>query len=499
MSRSTQVTEGKTMKNFANSFFICMAVLAATYSCADELSEAENHYLNGDFESALKVFLPLATPAIITPNGDKIAQYYLGEMFYFGSGVEQNYSQALNWYSLSAEQGDPDSAYSIGHMHENGHGVEKSVQLAIEWYKRAEELGSDAATAAIGLIYVYDEGEYHALEAGLEILTAAADTGNVDAQFYLGSIYYSGEAVAPDLDLALIYLRMAEQQGDNEALNFITWILDDERYAKSYNEYVSDMRFSPDDEYAFKCENFLWSFAYGLALTANEEGDERLLEFSEDALGRINRFGENLDNEFRDRDYDTRQRYREISAWLNTIYEEFNIELRSTNRADLPLPEQLLLDRQIGGVFEIVFHPSFYEYLESLDDEQLYSMWDDCIERHLPNRMFSADISLSALNQAFGLDTDQPSLLGRITNWSRNSLRRISELNACEGDYDFAGGAAVGTLATSVVAGDSVVMLIGSTGLLVATAPAVATGVTITALAGSAVYLTAKGYCFVTR
>lgn len=487
------------MNKIVHSFVFSIAVLSAAYAYADDLLDAESHYLNGDFESALSLFLPLGTPGVVTPSGDQIAQYYLGEMFYFGSGVEQNHMQAMKWYLLSAAQGDPDSTYSIGFMHEYGEGVDKSVALAIDWYKRAGELGSDAATAAIGLLYVHDRGEHRDLNAGFEILTTAADSGNIDAQFYLGSLYYTGEAVEQDLDLALNYLRMAEQQGDGEALDFITWILDEEKYARTYNEYVAEMHLSPDDEHAFKCENFTWSLMYGLAVTAHEEGNERLLRFSEDALSRINRFGQNLDNRLRDSAYDTRQRYREISGWLNSIYEDSNIELRSKSRADLPISEQLVFDRELDGVFEVVFHPAFNDYFESVDDEQMLSIWDDCIERHIPGRLFSSDIGQDSLIQALSVEADQPSLLGRFTNWSRSSLRRISELSACEGDYDFAGGAAVGTLATSVVAGDSILMIIGSSGVLVATAPAVATGITVTALAGSVVYLTAKGYCFVTR
>lgn len=487
------------MKNLTRAFLFIVTLITAINSYSDDLLIAEEDYQNGWYEDALPVFLSYGTPGLQSQLGDPIAQYYLGEMFYYGEGVEQNFVEAMRWYLLSAEQDDPDAAYSIGFMYENGEGVEKSLEVAIDWYKRAGELGSDAGTASLGLLYLYEEGPFGNFDEGLRILKTAADSGNLDAQFYLGSAYYDGDVLEKDFDLALNYLRKAEQQGDSEALEFITWILDEDRYKKTYDEYISDMHLSPDDERAFRCENFAWSAGYGLALTAHEEGDERLLSFSEDALNRINRFGQGLDNRLWDSGYDTRQRFREISAWLSGMYEESNIDIRSKNRVDLPFSDQLIFDREIGGVFEIVFHPAFFDQFESLDDEQFISTWNDCIEEYMPDGLFSTDIGKSELMRALGVEDEHSSLLGRIGKWSKSTLRRISEISACEGDYDFVGGAAVGTLATSVVAGDSVIVLISGSGLLVASAPAVATGIAATALVGSAVYLTAKGYCFVTR
>ena len=54
----------------------------------------------GDFATALQEWTPLAEA------GDAEAQIYLGSMYALGTGVPQDYKEALKWYRLAAEQGD---------------------------------------------------------------------------------------------------------------------------------------------------------------------------------------------------------------------------------------------------------------------------------------------------------------------------------------------------------------------------------------------------------
>jgi hypothetical protein len=99
--------------------------------------------------------------------------------------------------------------------------------------------------------------------------------------------------------------------------------------------------------------------------------------------------------------------------------------------------------------------------------------------------------------------------------WTKEKISSLPEVSACDiADYDFAGGVAVGTLGTSLIAGASTttVAVIETTAVLttfgyigsavsgaavsVVSAPAVATGVTVAALSGATVYATAKGLCY---
>ena len=100
-------------------------------------------------------------------------------------------------------------------------------------------------------------------------------------------------------------------------------------------------------------------------------------------------------------------------------------------------------------------------------------------------------------------------------SWTQDKLSKVTEITACDiADYDFLGGAAIGTLGTAITAGASTTTAtvatvavaptifgwvpMGVIGVVtsVVAVPAVAVGVTATALAGATVYATSKGICY---
>ena len=74
-------------------------VLMLTVSGCTDYQEGEDAYNRGEYETALKKFLPLAE------QGDLAAQYYLGMMYKSGQGVSQDDQKAVTWFRLAAEQG----------------------------------------------------------------------------------------------------------------------------------------------------------------------------------------------------------------------------------------------------------------------------------------------------------------------------------------------------------------------------------------------------------
>jgi TPR repeat protein len=59
--------------------------------------------------------------------------------------VEQDYEQALYWYTLAGEQGDEDAQYFLGRMHEKGEGIEKDLLLAVSLYMSSAKNGHKRA------------------------------------------------------------------------------------------------------------------------------------------------------------------------------------------------------------------------------------------------------------------------------------------------------------------------------------------------------------------
>ena len=64
-----------------------------------ELQRAFAAYKEGDYDTALQIFIPLAE------KGDMIAQFNWANMYRKGKGVPKDYKTAVKWFSLSAEQG----------------------------------------------------------------------------------------------------------------------------------------------------------------------------------------------------------------------------------------------------------------------------------------------------------------------------------------------------------------------------------------------------------
>ena len=79
-------------------FWCCL--FAPCLAGADGLAAGLRAIKNGDFATALKEFRPLAE------NGDAVAQFHLGFLYASGSGVPQDYAEALRWYRSSADRGN---------------------------------------------------------------------------------------------------------------------------------------------------------------------------------------------------------------------------------------------------------------------------------------------------------------------------------------------------------------------------------------------------------
>ena len=81
-------------------------------------------------------------------NGNADAQYTHGLMYYFGRRVKQDYSEALKWYQLSADQGYSLAQYNLGVMYENGQGVIKDYVRAHMWFDISASSGNKDALSA---------------------------------------------------------------------------------------------------------------------------------------------------------------------------------------------------------------------------------------------------------------------------------------------------------------------------------------------------------------
>ena len=72
-------------------------------------------------------------------QGNAEAQFSLGSCYDFGTGVEQNYIEAVKWYRNSAEQGHAAAQYNLGMCYKRGRGVKKDHAEGDRWLSKAQK------------------------------------------------------------------------------------------------------------------------------------------------------------------------------------------------------------------------------------------------------------------------------------------------------------------------------------------------------------------------
>src|SRR5580692_122201 len=113
---------------------LCLFLSLCVPALAD-LAAGKQALKDGDYETALKEFRPLAK------QGNASAQIFLGGMYNDGQGVPQDAKEAARWYRLAADQGDAGGQFLLGDMYNYGHGVPQDVKEAVRWYRLAADQG----------------------------------------------------------------------------------------------------------------------------------------------------------------------------------------------------------------------------------------------------------------------------------------------------------------------------------------------------------------------
>jgi len=181
------------------------AVAAAT--AADELADGIAAYERGDYPGALAAWLPLAK------RGDAEAQYRVGRLYYYGTGVAPDAAEAARWYRAAAEQGHARSQSNLGALYEEGRGVAVDPAEAAAWYAKAAAQGRAVASFNLGRMYEQGRGVPQDEPKAFELYEAAARKGYGEAQWQLARMYESGRGVAADPEQAAKWERRASKNG----------------------------------------------------------------------------------------------------------------------------------------------------------------------------------------------------------------------------------------------------------------------------------------------
>jgi len=152
--------------------------------------------------------------------GDALAQYLLGNIYFYGTGGSKDPAEALKWYLKAAQQGQVDAQYRLGFIYEQGLGVPVEYFESARWWRRAADQGHAGAQFSLGYCYGRGEGVPRNLAEAAKWFHKSADQGNASAYRFLGVAYDRGLGVGKDKVEAYAYLALA-QSGDDYARGYL--------------------------------------------------------------------------------------------------------------------------------------------------------------------------------------------------------------------------------------------------------------------------------------
>lgn len=125
----------------------------------------------GEYEKAKKLI------ADIAKEGDKDASFMMGVV----CEAEDNFDDAMEYYSESAEVGDAKSQNSLGCLYAEGKGVQQNLKTALNWFGLAAAQGLAAAHYNMAAILMADGPGSNTFEEGKSHLKEAASAGHEGA------------------------------------------------------------------------------------------------------------------------------------------------------------------------------------------------------------------------------------------------------------------------------------------------------------------------------
>jgi TPR repeat protein len=150
-------------------------------------------------------------------SGDADAQFNMGNLFFKGDEVVQDYAEAAKWYRLAALKGYAQAQLKTGMMYDAGVGVEQDYSEAVRWYRLAARQGLAGAQLNLGVAYAEGQGVSKDEAEAVKWFRLAANQGEAQAQFNLGLAYANGAGVTQDFVEAYRWARLAEAHGNKTA------------------------------------------------------------------------------------------------------------------------------------------------------------------------------------------------------------------------------------------------------------------------------------------
>lgn len=138
-------------------------------------------YEAGDYESALALLQAAGT------LGHGEAQFFCGEIYRRGVGLDADSRQALLWYKRAAKQGHCRAQLACARLYEEG--LSMNLKQALFWYEQAAKQGDRDAQLRCGCMYFRGRAETRNPKKARYWLEAAAEGGSQEARQLLEAYF----------------------------------------------------------------------------------------------------------------------------------------------------------------------------------------------------------------------------------------------------------------------------------------------------------------------
>lgn len=162
---------------------------------------------------------------------------------------EGNISEAMECFTMSAEQGNTYAQYRLGRLYLDGTEVDKDIDAAVHWLSKAVEQDNEYAQYTLGILYLSGEEVTLDSEKGETLLQRSAEQGNPYAMYRYGcllrDVYEAKEASLQWIQKAAeqehpgaLYTLCAQNMADNFP-NALTYLNRLEKLGRKENSYIA--------------------------------------------------------------------------------------------------------------------------------------------------------------------------------------------------------------------------------------------------------------------
>jgi TPR repeat protein len=207
------------VKHFLKKTVICrflscllVSLLISANSFADAYSAGIVAIKRGHFETAMRAFLPLAE------SGKAEAQNNVGHFYEQGLGVNQDYEQAISWYTKAGEQGLGAAQHNAGMLYYNGTGVDQDYSQAFTWFEKAAQQDVTEAQYMLGLMYHQGTEREEDYDRAREWFLKSAKMAYANAQFMYAYMLQSAQGGDAEPQKAMVWAALSELNGKTDAI-----------------------------------------------------------------------------------------------------------------------------------------------------------------------------------------------------------------------------------------------------------------------------------------